>query len=204
MTRANHSVARTVRTAAVGALVALLVHAGHAQTPQSGPQTGPPNPPRSGGPDAPPGRRGVPAQPGGRAGAPAPAGRAGGNAAPAPPLMQRPPKAAIANVRPVRSCESLASVALPRTTIESAAIDADNPGICRVTAFTTHPPAGDRVRIWVAIPMTNWNGRFLGTGGGGFAGGSAAGVNAPVAVGFAAGATDTGHQGGNGNKPMSR
>jgi feruloyl esterase len=110
--------------------------------------------------------------------------------------MQTPPKPLIANAKPLRTCESLAAVALPNTTIESAAIDANNPGICRVTAITTHPPAGDKVRIWVAIPTTSWNGRFMGTGGGGFSGGSAGGVNGPVALGFAAGSTDTGHTGG--------
>ena len=65
--------------------------------------------------------------------------------------------------------------------------------------MTTHPPMGDKVRIWVAIPTTNWNGRFLGTGGGGFSGGNAGGVNQPAAQGFAAGATDTGHEGGSGS-----
>ena len=89
-------------------------------------------------------------------------GRAQG---PGPALMQAPPKPLIANAKPVRSCESLASVALPDTTIESAAIDANNPALCRVVAITTHPPAGDTVRIWIAIPLVNWNGRFLGTGG---------------------------------------
>jgi feruloyl esterase len=93
-------------------------------------------------------------------------------------------------------------VALPNTTIESAAIDPANPGICRVTAITTHPPAGDKVKIWVGIPAENRNGRFLGTGGGGFVGGSAAGVNQPVALGYAAGATDTGHEGGGGSFAM--
>lgn len=114
----------------------------------------------------------------------------------APSLMQSPPKPLFPNAKPIRSCESLATLALPNTTIESAAVDANNPGICRLSAFTTHPPAGDKVRIWLAIPTTNWNGRFLGTGGGGFSGGSANGVNGPAALGFAAGATDTGHTGG--------
>ena len=120
-------------------------------------------------------------------------GRAQG---PGPALMQAPPKPLVATAKPTRSCESLANVALPNTTIESAAIDAGNPELCRVVAVTTHPPAGDKVRIWIAIPMSNWNGRFLGTGGGGFSGGSANGVNQPAALGFAAGATDTGHSGG--------
>src|SRR6187200_857230 len=81
------------------------------------------------------------------------------------PLIQTPPRPLIANAKPVRSCDSLANVALPNTIIESAALDRD---ICRVVAVTTHPPAGDKVRIWIAIPMVNWNGRFLGTGGGGY------------------------------------
>src|SRR5688572_14272017 len=134
------------------------------------------------------GAPGAPAVAGGRGGAPA-----------APPLMQVRPKPVVANAKPVRSCESLASVALPNTTIESATVDANSPDVCRVTAVTTHPPAGDKVRIWVAIPLSNWNGRFLGSGGGGFSGGNAGAVNQPVAAGFAAGATDTGHEGGSGS-----
>jgi feruloyl esterase len=116
-----------------------------------------------------------------------------------PPPLGETPKPAVPNAKAIRSCESLATVALPNTTIESAAVDAANPGICRITAITTHPPIGDKVRIWIAIPTSNWNGRFLGNGGGGFVGGSAAGVNPGVAFGFAAGSTDTGHDGGSGS-----
>jgi hypothetical protein len=110
-----------------------------------------------------------------------------------------PPKPLFPNAKPVRSCESLATIALPNTTIESAAVDPNNPGICRVTAFTTHPPTGDKVRIWTGIPISNWNGRFMGTGGGGFSGGNAMNINQPIAQGYAAGATDTGHQGASGS-----
>jgi hypothetical protein len=39
----------------------------------------------------------------------------------------------------------------------------------------------------------------MGNGGGGFQGGSAQGVNQPVAQGYAAGSTDTGHEGGSGS-----
>jgi feruloyl esterase len=161
---------RANRTVFVAAaVVTVLVTAGQAQVPQGG---------RAGAPGAPP------------------AGRGGGPAF--PPLLPAPPKPIVANARPARSCESLASVALPNTTIESAAVDPNNPGVCRVTAVTTHPPAADKVRIWVAIPTSNWNGRFLGTGGGGLVGGSEAGAIQPVALGFAAGATDGGHEGGSG------
>jgi hypothetical protein len=117
---------------------------------------------------------------------------------PAPPLGAIP-KPAIANPKAARSCESLARVALANTTIESAAIDPANPNMCRITAITTHPPAGDKVRIWIGIPISNWNGRFLGIGGGGFVGGSPAGINQPVTLGYASGSTDTGHEGGSGS-----
>jgi feruloyl esterase len=137
-------------------------------------------------------------QRGGRGGAPGvPGGGRGGGRGIGP--VTTTPTPVVANAKPVRSCESLASIALPNTTIESAAVDPGSPGVCRVTAVTTHPPRGDRVRIWIAIPMSDWNGRFLGTGGGGFLGGSQAGVNQPVAAGYAAGATDTGHEGGSGS-----
>jgi hypothetical protein len=53
---------------------------------------------------------------GGRRGAPPGGGPGGGPAF--PPLMQTPPKPAIPNVKSVRTCESLASVALAQTTIE--------------------------------------------------------------------------------------
>ena len=109
-----------------------------------------------------------------------------------------PPKPLFSDAAPVCSCESLAKVSLPNTTIDSAALDPSN-GWCRVTAIVTHPPAGDRVKIWIGLPVTNWNGRFQGNGGGGFSGGSPGALRGPVARGFAAGATDTGHEGGSGS-----
>ena len=104
--------------------------------------------------------------------------------------------------QPVRTCESLTSLSLANTAIESASTEVasgDRPAFCRITAVTTHPPAGDRVRIFVGLPLTAWNGRFEGVGGGGFMGGSANGVNVPVSQGYAAGSTDTGHEGPSGS-----
>lgn len=95
-------------------------------------------------------------------------------------------------------CESLARVSLPNTTIDSAGLDPSN-GWCRVTATVTHPPSGDQVKVFIGLPVTNWNGRFHGNGGGGFSGGSAGSLRGPVARGYAAGATDTGHEGGSGS-----
>jgi hypothetical protein len=109
------------------------------------------------------------------------------------------PKPTVPNSKPVRTCESLVLLALPNTTIESAAVDPANPGLCRVTAVTTHPPAGDKVKIWIGIPTAIWNGRFLGIGGGRFAGASVGGITQPLALGYASGSTDTGHEGGSGS-----
>ena len=123
-----------------------------------------------------------------------------GGPPPGPPAI--PPKPLFANGEAVRSCDSLRSLTLPNTTIESAALE---PGtgasseVCRVTATVTHPPAGDKVKIFIGLPAKNWNGRFQGTGGGGFSGGNPNGVRQPAALGYAAGATDTGHEGGSGS-----
>jgi pimeloyl-ACP methyl ester carboxylesterase len=107
------------------------------------------------------------------------------------------PQAIFPGTTPACSCESLTNVSLPNTMIESAVVDVSN-RMCRVTATVTHPPAGDRVKVWIGLPLTNWNGRFQGTGGGGFLGGHPNSLRGPVASGFSAGATDTGHEGGSG------
>src|SRR4051812_1797460 len=82
--------------------------------------------------------------------------------------------------QPVRSCESLATVALTHTTVLSATAVTSGtvgpitglPAFCDVVLTVTHPPAGDQVKVEVWLPSTTWNGRYQGTGGGGFAGGS--------------------------------
>ena len=108
-----------------------------------------------------------------------------------------PPKALFPGLAPACSCESLTNLSLPNTTIQSAIVDSSN-RMCRVTAIVTHPPARDGVTVWIGLPLTNWNGRFQGTGGGGFLGGHPNSLRGPVARGFSAGATDTGHEGGSG------
>jgi feruloyl esterase len=103
---------------------------------------------------------------------------------------------------PVRSCESLRGLALSNGTVEAAAVEPaanGRPEFCRATAVLSHPPANDRITVWIGLPMSGWNGRFEGVGGGGFSGGSAGSVAGPVAQGYAAGATDTGHTGGSGS-----
>ncbi len=122
-----------------------------------------------------------------------------GSAPSEPPVTFKP---LVANGVPARSCESLTTFSFTNTTIESATVDPGdqtNRPTCRVTAMLTHPPAGDKVRIFLAFPMTGWNGRFEGVGGGGFSGGSPMAVRQPAAQGFAAGSTDTGHEGASGS-----
>src|SRR5438876_1500695 len=111
---------------------------------------------------------------------------------------ETPPKPLFPGAALVCPCESLAKVSLPNTTIDSAAIDPSN-GWCRVTATVTHPPSGDRVKVFIALPVKGWNGRFRGNGGGGFSGGSSNSLRGPVSLGYVAGATDTGHEGGSGS-----
>ncbi len=108
---------------------------------------------------------------------------------------EAPPKPLFPDAAPVCPCASLTNVSLPNTTIDSAVIDSSD-GSCRVTATVTHPPSGDRVKVFIGLPTKGWNGRFRGTGGGGFLGGSANSLRGPVAQGYASGATDTGHEGG--------
>jgi feruloyl esterase len=82
-------------------------------------------------------------------------------------------------------CTNLQSLALEHTTITSAidnttgafVVPGSNPpatltglpAFCRVSATLT-PTSDSSIKIEVWLPETTWNGRFLGTGGGGFQG----------------------------------
>src|SRR4051794_39366151 len=110
---------------------------------------------------------------------------------------EAPPKPAFADSVPVIPHEDLTKVSLPNTTIDSVELN-DADGSCRARATVTHPPTGCRVKVFVALPTKDWNGRFQGTGGGGYVGGNPNGLSGPLRLGFAAAATDTGHRGGGG------
>src|SRR6516162_332294 len=113
-------------------------------------------------------------------------------------VAEAPPKPVFADNAPVVPHESLTKVALPNTTIDSVELNAAD-GSCRVRATVTHPPTGCRVKVFVALPTKGWNGRFQGTGGGGYVGGNPNGLSGPVRSGYATAATDTGHEGGSGS-----
>src|SRR6185436_19306353 len=128
-------------------------------------------------------------------------------------LLARPAAAA--------SCESLATLSLPNTTITAVQLVAAGaytppvqpgrgaaagrgnqfatlPAFCRVAASIK--PSGDsdiRMELW--MPAAGWNGKFVVPGNGGFAGAIApASLATNLRNGYAAATTDTGHEGGSG------
>jgi feruloyl esterase len=114
------------------------------------------------------------------------------------------------------TCESLAALALPDTTITMAQVvpagafkapgaaprGADPykelPAFCRVAA-TLKPTSDSDIKVEVWLPATEWNGKFQAVGNGGWAGAiSYSALAAAVKGGYASSSTDTGHVGGRG------
>ena len=115
-----------------------------------------------------------------------------------------------------RSCESVAALTLPNTTVTSAQTVgagaftppaagrgrgnglpanpyARLPAFCRVAA-TSRPSSDSDIKIEVWLPASGWNGKFQAVGNGGWAGTiSYPALAAAVAAGYAGASTDTGH-----------
>jgi feruloyl esterase len=110
------------------------------------------------------------------------------------------------------TCESLAALKLPDTTITSAqpvaagafvppgasappASVKNLPAFCRVAA-TIKPAKDSEIKMEVWLPLTSWNGKYRGLGNGGFAGAIYyPGLAVAVSAGYASASTDTGHSG---------
>jgi feruloyl esterase len=110
------------------------------------------------------------------------------------------------------SCESLATLKLPDTTITSAqqvaagafippsasappASVKNLPAFCRVQAIIK-PAKDSDIKIEVWMPLSGWNGRYRGQGNGGFAGYlDYPSLATAISAGYAAASTDTGHAG---------
>jgi feruloyl esterase len=110
------------------------------------------------------------------------------------------------------TCESLAALKLPDTTITLAqpvaagafippgtsvppASVKNVPAFCRVAA-TIKPAKDSDIKMEVWLPLTGWNGKYRGEGNGGFAGGIYyPGLAVAVSEGYASASTDTGHSG---------
>lgn len=111
------------------------------------------------------------------------------------------------------TCESLATLVLPNTSITLARTEASGtfppptgqpltnlPSFCRV-AGVIHPAPESLISFEAWIPSTGWNGKFYGVGNGGFAGTIGYGeLGRAIRHGDAAASTDTGHS-GPGNEP---
>jgi len=119
--------------------------------------------------------------------------------------------------RPVAAatCESLADLKLPNTTITMAQTVAaasftppspggnmpiaasykELPAFCRV-AGVIKPTSDSEIKFEVWMPSAGWNGKFHGIGNGGFAGSiTYQGLAGALSRGYAAASTDTGHSG---------
>lgn len=129
-----------------------------------------------------------------------------------------PALAAIVPAAGAATCESLASLSLPNTTILAAqnvaagaftpprqpgragggANFSDLPAFCRVQA-SAKPTSDSDIRIEVWLPAADsWNGKLRGTGNGGLGGGTGANPNSlagGVRLGYVTAGTNTGHQG---------
>jgi hypothetical protein len=85
------------------------------------------------------------------------------------------------------------NVSVPETVSDPAESSLD---ICDVALILTHPGGNDTATVEVWLPISDWKGRFQGTGGGGFSVGFGALELAPlVAAGFSAAPTDGGNLG---------
>jgi len=105
-----------------------------------------------------------------------------------------------------QTCETLRSVRLPDMTVtraERVASAGKLPASCKVAA-TLRPTSDSEIRIEVWMPeQAAWNGKYEGTGNGGWGGSIDEGALASaVARGYAASSTDTGHTGGSASFAM--
>src|SRR5688572_27079323 len=120
-----------------------------------------------------------------------------------------------AGVSEAATCESLASLSLPDTTVTTAqtvaagaftppgrgggrggAAFSSLPSFCRV-AITMKPTSQSDIKAEVWLPSAGWNGKLQVVGNGAWAGSiSYPAMATAVAAGYAAASTDTGHVGG--------
>jgi feruloyl esterase len=116
--------------------------------------------------------------------------------------------AAMASVINTSTCENLTSFSLENTTIETSAVvpasvfrgaDVNNtqpaiPEHCRLTMVLA-PSSDSHINVELWLPMSDWNGKFMAVGNGGWAGSiqGYADMQTALRKGYATAATDTGH-----------
>ena len=96
------------------------------------------------------------------------------------------------------TCDQLTALAIQLTSVTSATrqTGADNPQYCRVLLTALPVPDSEiHVELWLPEPSA-WNGKFLGTGNGGYSSQLSYGqMRAALKNGYAVAGTDTGHTG---------
>ncbi len=105
-------------------------------------------------------------------------------------------KPAIPQVRPAQSCEKLLNTrpSMDATVREAQVIPGNgNMGEwCRVTIEIAPPSSPHIITAWLGLPISDWNGRFLGLGGGGWVPGFPPALAEGVSRGFATAITNAG------------
>lgn len=104
--------------------------------------------------------------------------------------------AAFAATAAAQTCESLTKLALPHTSVTSAAVVAATASIpvhCDVKA-TARPSSDSEIKFELWLPPSGWNGKYQQVGNGGWAGNiPIASFAEPLKRGFAVAGTDDGH-----------
>lgn len=98
-----------------------------------------------------------------------------------------------------QSCESLAGLKLPHTSVTSSvtvAAAGEIPAHCAVKA-SARPSSDSEIKFELWLPVAGWNGKYEQVGNGGWAGNIPVGAMAePLRRGYATAGTDDGHTGG--------
>jgi hypothetical protein len=106
------------------------------------------------------------------------------------------PAPALAQTHAVRACESLPkSLSGSAVVREAITIPASNGtgAWCRVT-IEIHHRSDHPISAWLALPIDNWNGRFLGLGGAGWVPGIPFSIALGSSLGFATATTNAGRE----------
>src|SRR5947209_4319743 len=105
---------------------------------------------------------------------------------------------ALGRVASAASCEGLKLLNIPFTSITSATLDTDENGRNHCRVLLTATPVTDseiHVEMWLPMPG-DWNGKFLGTGNGGYSSEMSYGtMRTALREGYAVAGSDTGHVG---------
>src|SRR3954454_5915970 len=105
---------------------------------------------------------------------------------------------ALSRVASGGSCEELKLLTIPFTSITSATLDVGENGRSHCRVLLTARPVTDseiHIEMWLPVPG-DWNGKFLGTGNGGYSGEMNYGaMHTALREGYAAAGSDTGHMG---------